>query len=442
MKKAISVLLAATAAFSSAALLTGCGGDSDYPVEVANLTIEKEPENVVVLDASTADIMAYMDYERKFVGRSEAVTQAELAAAPVVGSAVDPDINKIVDLGTDLVFCDDSLSKESKVRLTDKGIQVVTLQQPQTEFDVKTNYDTVGRVLEGKNKGAEAGTESYEKLVAELEKLKRGVEGKSGTGALYTVCYLYLKNNKLAKLPAESYGNVLMDYTNCVNIFSAGTSSTSDISKVVSGANPNFIFYNDEATLKALKADPTLAKTTAVASNKTMQIPLSVLSRPGITAVSTVKAMNAFIYDGKVTTPEPTKAPAATQPATQAASQATAQAASQAATQTPTQATTQAASQTASQTGEDVSSQYAIDLSNLSLALDDESSAVEAMQKRLFDLGFIKKEGDDTNITGYFGKVTESAVKAFQKANGIPETGKADNATLILIFSSAAKKAE
>lgn len=437
MKKVISILLAAALALSSAALLTGCGGgDSDYPVSVANLKIESEPENVVVLDASTADIMAYMDYERKFVGRSDAVTQAELAAAPVVGSAVDPDINKIVDLGTNLVFCDDALSKESKVRLADKGIQVVTMQQPKTEFEVKTNYETIGKVLEGKNKGAKAGKDSYEKLVAELEKLKRGVEGKSGTGALYTVCYLYLKNNKLAKLPAESYGNVLMDYTNCVNIFSAGASSTSDVAKVVAGANPNFIFYNDDATLKVLKADPNLAKTTAVASNKTMKIPLDILSRPGITAVSTVKAMNAFIYDGKVTAPEPVKTPATTQPATQAASQA----ATQAATQADSQAATQAA-QDASQPAEDVSAQYEIELSGLSLGLNDENSAVEAMQQRLFDLGYIKKEGDDTNITGYFGKVTETAVKAFQKANGIQETGTADNATLILIFSSSAKKA-
>lgn len=49
----------------------------------------------------------------------------------------------------------------------------------------------------------------------------------------------------------------------------------------------------------------------------------------------------------------------------------------------------------------------------------DESSNVKTLQKALNEMGYLK----DDKITGYFGDVTESAVRKFQKDNGISETG-------------------
>ena len=60
------------------------------------------------------------------------------------------------------------------------------------------------------------------------------------------------------------------------------------------------------------------------------------------------------------------------------------------------------------------------------------------MQKRLYDLGYID---DAENVTGYYGEVSEKAVKDFQQANGISATGTADNATLVKLFEKTAKKA-
>lgn len=129
MKKLVSVLLAAAVALSSALIMTGCE-EQEYPVSIANYTIEKEPENVVVLDPVTADIMAYMDFERKFAGRSKEVTQPELKAAPVVGTEENPDIDQIVKLKTDLVFCNDKIAEDAQKKLESKGIQVIKLQSP------------------------------------------------------------------------------------------------------------------------------------------------------------------------------------------------------------------------------------------------------------------------------------------------------------------------
>ncbi len=46
--KIISIALAVVTMLSAVALFSGCS-DGEYPVEVANITIESQPKNIVVL---------------------------------------------------------------------------------------------------------------------------------------------------------------------------------------------------------------------------------------------------------------------------------------------------------------------------------------------------------------------------------------------------------
>ena len=85
-----------------------------------------------------------------------------------------------------------------------------------------------------------------------------------------------------------------------------------------------------------------------------------------------------------------------------------------------------------------VASTYGIELNGISLKLEDENQNVEILQQRLYDLGYVT---DSENITGYYGEITQKAVKAFQKANSIKQTGVADSATIEALFMSNAKKA-
>ena len=429
MKKIVSILLAAATAVSASAVLAGCS-DENYPVKIANYTIDKEPENVVALDAATADIVAYMDYERKLVGRSNSVFQDELKGIENVGSETNPDISKITNLSSDLVFASETLNAEVSDALNDNDVKVFKFQTPDNLSAIKTNYETIGKILGGNKDGYKWGTAYYEKFISSLEKQKREVEGLSGTGALKTICYLYLSGEKLEKLNS-GFGDILMGYTNCINI-STEKAKNEDIAATVANANPNFIFYDSEATLKAIKDNPSLSKINAVKNNKVLQIPLREMSLPGVTAVKTLTTMNNFIYADKKSTPDQT----ATNPTSNSKyiSQPTTQSASQPATTAP--ATTAPA--TTAPAEEDLSSKYKIDLDGLSLKRDDENDNVKAMQIRLADLGYVKN--NDDYVTGYYGEQTEKAIKAFQKNNGIKETGTADNATLKAMFMSTAKK--
>ena len=434
MKKLIAGILCAVLVLGTALSLSGCG-DKNYPVKIANLTIDKEPKSIVVLDPNSADIISYMGYDVKIVGRSREVDQKYLDVAPVMGSAVSPSVQDIIDSGATVVFANEGLNDDFEQSLKKEGIAVIKMSVAETPKQLETNYHTIGKILGGNDDGDAKAASSYDKLISAMEDRKSEASAKNAT-ALDTVCYLYYEQGGLRLMTSGTYGDMLLGYTGSVNVAVNIDENKVDVN-TLKVANPKYIFYADDSTLKAVQADPVLSKLAAVTGGKTMQITKDEMSRQGLTALETHEKMIGFIH------PELAKAQKATEPTqqtetkpaeTQAATQAATEAATQAAAQT---AATQAATQPAAATS--VADKYKIDLKDLSLKEEDDNDDVKAMQQRLFDLGYVS---DKENITGYFGEISKKAVSAFQKASGIKETGEADNATLVKLFASDAKKSD
>lgn len=434
MKKLIAGILCAVLVLGTALSLSGCG-DKNYPVKIANLTIDKEPKSIVVLDPNSADIISYMGYDVKIVGRSREVDQKYLDVAPVMGSAVSPSVQDIIDSGATVVFANEGLNDDFEQSLEKEGIAVIKMSVAETPKQLEKNYHTIGKILGGNDDGDAKAASSYDKLISAMEQRKSEASAKNAT-ALDTVCYLYYEQGGLRLMTSGTYGDMLLGYTGSVNVAVNIDENKVDVN-TLKVANPKYIFYADDSTLKAVQADPVLSKLAAVTGGKTMQITKDEMSRQGLTALETLEKMIGFIH------PELAKAQKATEPTqqtetkpaeTQAATQAATEAATQAAAQT---AATQAATQPAAATS--VADKYKIDLKDLSLKEEDDNDDVKAMQQRLFDLGYVS---DKENITGYFGEISKKAVSAFQKASGIKETGEADNATLVKLFASDAKKSD
>ena len=434
MKKLIAGILCAVLVLGTALSLSGCG-DKNYPVKIANLTINKEPKSIVVLDPNSADIISYMGYDVKIVGRSREVDQKYLDVAPVMGSAVSPSVQDIIDSGATVVFANEGLNDDFEQSLEKEGIAVIKMSVAETPKQLETNYHTIGKILGGNDDGDAKAASSYDKLISAMEQRKSEASAKNAT-ALDTVCYLYYEQGGLRLMTRGTYGDMLLGYTGSVNVAVNIDENKVDVN-TLKVANPKYIFYADDSTLKAVQADPVLSKLAAVTGGKTMQITKDEMSRQGLTALETLEKMIGFIH------PELAKAQKATEPTQQTETKpAEAQAATQAATEAATQAAaqtaaTQAATQPAAATS--VADKYKIDLKDLSLKEEDDNDDVKAMQQRLFDLGYVS---DKENITGYFGEISKKAVSAFQKASGIKETGEADNATLVKLFASDAKKSD
>ncbi len=67
------------------------------------------------------------------------------------------------------------------------------------------------------------------------------------------------------------------------------------------------------------------------------------------------------------------------------------------------------------------------------ITIGAEDADVGGLQQRLYELGYIDK------VTNYFGTDTESAVKKFQKLNGLSEDGKVGKNTREMLYSEDAK---
>lgn len=71
----------------------------------------------------------------------------------------------------------------------------------------------------------------------------------------------------------------------------------------------------------------------------------------------------------------------------------------------------------------------------IALAIGSRGDLVTTLQKKLKSLGYM------SSVTGYFGSQTDSAVRSFQRNNGLSIDGKAGRKTLSVLNSSKAKKA-
>ena len=431
MKRIISVLLAAVMVCTAAVIFAGCG-DGNYPVTVANITIDKEPEAIVVLDPSAADIISYMNYDGKIVGRSTEVDQSYLSVAPDFGAAAEPDVNSIINSGAQVVFAGDKINDDAVKQLQEKKIQVIKMSLADTPKELETNYLTIGKILGGAVTGLEKGTSSYEKLIEHMEKLKIEVSSSTTSGALETACYLYVDDGSLRVMTSGTYVDMLIGYTGAVNVAVNIIDGNVEVN-TLRIANPNYIFYSDEQTLNAIQSDDVLSKLTAVTSGKALQVSEKEITRQGLTALATLEKMIGFMH------PELAKKATTDEAATQA--QTPAQTATEAATQAATQAAAQA-TQPANEAPHSEADRYDIKITDdLSLKKGDEdkgdSKDVWELQHRLWNLDYLV--GVD-NVTGYYGDLTEQAVKDYQKAAGFEVTGVADNKTIKALFMSDAPK--
>lgn len=408
-KRILTLALAVAMAASSAFALSGCG-DENFPVKVGHYTIEKQPEKVVVLDPATADIISYLGYDVKMVGRSDEVNQEWMDVVPSMGGAANPDVAKIKESGAEYVFANDTLNENIQKDLEDSNITIITMAQAKTNVQLETNYVTLGKFFGGAIVGSNTGGTGYNQLKDEMEEIKSAVAASKETDVLDTVCYIYTADDKLKLMSGGSYGDMILKNTGAVNIASLNTEDEEvDVSQLKI-ANPDYIFYADEQTYEKIKKDKTLSSLKAVKKKKTLMITEEELSRQGNTAMQTLKKMVDFMYPGVVVFKNDDNSDK---------------------TQKETQPTTVADSS--------VAKDYDIKITEkLSLKKEDENKNVKAMQKRLYDLGYVT---DEENITGYYGEITEQAVKDFQKNNGIEETGKADNDTIVAIFEVDAIKA-
>lgn len=377
-------------------LLSGCNGNSgNYPVTVGHTEFKESPNKVVCLSDNIADIICYIGYSSKLSGISDSCTQSELTQyVTSVGSESDPNTQLIISSGATVVFTDSDLSETAANALKEQGITVLKMLYPQSDSQLKTLYATLGAILGGDTDGRQKGSDAYDRLINTLTSAAAEIES---VGKNKTACYLYLDDDK--KLCAYRGGTdegMVMSYLGVTNVAANFESQYADES-ILKLANPDYIFFDNAQVMEKLTSDEALKDLNAIAQSNVFEIGRSELSRMGESLIDAQAFMLSSMFPNYIDAPKVES--------------------------------------------KDLSEAYGITLTeDMSYSEGDDNANVAYIQQRLVDLGFLDL-GEDSPTT-YFGSMSVEALKAFQSANSLQESGIASYETLKKLFSSDALGAD
>ena len=292
MKRTLSILLAIVLMLGCAAVFSGCSDEKvkDFPVTYDGVTIEKEPAAIVVLNDCAADVISYIGYDIKMVGRSSDCDQSFLSIVPSVGTAADPDVNKITAAGADLVIADSTLSPAVREALNAAEIPVVTFGKATDTDGLKELYTNLGAVLGGDVTGRKKGEDAYNELFNMLDQFKTAT-----TGVIKTAAYLYLdESGRLCTFTKGTLEQKIFNYNGAMNIFSKQEDTAVDAKQLRLGS-PTCIFYDSEDVLQYLRNDESLSQLAALKNGHALMIPLKHFYRQGKTYEQTVYDMIDFL---------------------------------------------------------------------------------------------------------------------------------------------------
>ncbi|MFR3009089.1 MAG: ABC transporter substrate-binding protein, partial [Pseudoruminococcus massiliensis] len=281
-KKIVALALAAGMVLSA----TACNSSrsEEYPVKLANITISKAPDRVIVLSDSIADILVSCGFIKKIEGRSDECTQEEISGVKTVGSKLKPDLEKISALSPDVIFADSDMPKEQLTKLNELGFTVITFVPATSMSGISDLFGNVGAVMAGETTGREIGEERAETLSVTMDDLQRLIPESK---VLVTACYLY--DEKGTSLKDDTPSGKLFEYLNAVNVCKAGVADD-EAFNALKLANPQYIFCDIGVKDKIMKSE--LFKDFSAVKNKQVyELSSELFSRQGNSLVEALTDM-------------------------------------------------------------------------------------------------------------------------------------------------------
>jgi len=385
MKNRKRWLAACLAVLMLLTLLTGCkqppvnvesgAAEQDYPVEVLGIEISSRPEKVVVLSASLADVALALGYEEQVVGVTADCTQPYYAETPKVDTNA---LESLTALEPDVVLAEADTPEATRTLLQENGLKVAYVAAPTDRADFERMYSEVGTVFAGASTGYTNGAKVALDICQTLDDIERIIPDTNGVVTTAAILFDLEGHGVVGGMFLDS----VMDSAGLDNVF-AGQRDKYDPA-MLRALNPDFIFCTQNV---ADQLKSSYAGLNAVVNGHVVVISEAECTRMGRTVIALATTMAGSAY------PELLEYHS----------------------QDPTTSVGQ--------------------VSYEPLEPGEENDEVYMMQRKLYSLGYLTVSTYD----GYYGAATQEAVKGFQENNGLEVTGLADEETLRVLYSSAAK---
>lgn len=162
-----------------------------YPMTIVDsyereVVLEEEPKTVVSVAPNITETIYAIGAEDKLIGRTDYCDYPEeVSDIESVGSLMDPNIEKILELNPDLVIASTHFQKEVLEKLEESDIKVVVLYGEESFEGVYDTIEKLGKVLNRESKAADVIGE----MKAKVEDVKSKVEGLEKPSVYYVVGY-------------------------------------------------------------------------------------------------------------------------------------------------------------------------------------------------------------------------------------------------------------
>ncbi|MCG8568775.1 MAG: ABC transporter substrate-binding protein [Spirochaetes bacterium] len=134
------------------------------------ILISEKPQRIVSLAPSISETIAALGELELLVGRTDYCDfPAEIAGIAAIGSLMNPNIEKIVELNPDLVIASTHFTKESLEKLENLSIKTIILQAEKSFEGVYSIITNLGKIVD-QNKAAQNIIKDMKKRVAIINK--------------------------------------------------------------------------------------------------------------------------------------------------------------------------------------------------------------------------------------------------------------------------------
>lgn len=272
--KITSFLICIVLALSLCACQKVIETDQGYPVTQGKITLEKKPEKVVCLTAGTVETVKFLSGEVVLAGVCDDATTSTQVAK--VGTALNPDLDKIISLSPDIVFTNENLSEAANQKLTLAGVKVAVVPAPVYFNEVKPYYEAFANLLFGT-------VDAPEKMEAAMQVFDAPQIEQAQTALLIPYANTVATPDTVMGKLLESAG-----FKNAAE----GLNNFAMVDWATVAVKPEYIFCG-KGMRESLMADPLLATIPAVVNDKVFEIDTDSLRLPGNRFVQVVEEMKS-----------------------------------------------------------------------------------------------------------------------------------------------------
>lgn len=232
MKRLLSFFLGAL--MISAILLpaAGCGSKDNsvgtYPVSVAGVTIESQPQVIACLSVNYSEVITDIGYAHLLDGRPGNCDLPELLSAAPCGTADKPSVDAILNLGTDLLIVDTVTPLDVLYQLADQGVTILQLVEPTTRTGFLNLYRCIGTAMNGNGRGYDDGEAAAQAILTELDSIERAIMFEEPVN----VC-LFTKENLTESITGDMLASYLIEIAGGFNVSIESTGGYCDMETVI-----------------------------------------------------------------------------------------------------------------------------------------------------------------------------------------------------------------